>query len=182
MWQWAVFCIMSIPIIWVSRNSLRRRDAHGFYRFFGFEAILGLIALNAAVWFLDPLVPRQLASWALLLASLLLAVHGFRLLHQAGKPDSRIADPTRVTVEKTTRLVRSGAYRYIRHPLYASLLALTWGAFLKAPSWLAAWLALTATGAIYLTARVEERENLRNFGPEYATYVRETKMFVPFVF
>jgi protein-S-isoprenylcysteine O-methyltransferase Ste14 len=39
-----------------------------------------------------------------------------------------------------------------------------------------------ATGALYLTARVEERENLRNFGEEYAVYMRETHMFIPFVF
>jgi Phospholipid methyltransferase len=63
-------------------------------------------------------------------------------------------------VEKTTCLVRSGAYRIIRHPLYASLLALAWGAFLKAPSWLGLVLAAVATGAIYLAARAEEQENL----------------------
>jgi len=46
----------------------------------------------------------------------------------------------------------------------------------------AASLAAVATGTLYLTARVEERENLRNFGAEYAVYMRETHMFIPFVF
>ena len=90
MGRWLVFVIGSIPIIWVSRSSLRHRDAHGFYRFFAFEAILGLIALNAAAWFRDPFSPRQLMSWALLVASLLLAVHGFTLLRRVGKPDRAI--------------------------------------------------------------------------------------------
>ena len=66
--------IGSVPNIWVSRPSLGRRDARGFYRFFAFEAILGLIALNAPVWFSDPFAPRQLAAWALL-ASLVHPVH-----------------------------------------------------------------------------------------------------------
>jgi protein-S-isoprenylcysteine O-methyltransferase Ste14 len=179
---WLVFGIGSLPILWISRGSLRRRDAHGFYRFFAFEAILGLVALNLPTWLRDPFSPRQLASWALLLASLLLAVHGFTLLRRAGKPDPGIEDPTRLGVEKTTCLVRSGAYRVIRHPLYASLLALAWGVFLKAPSWLGLTLAVVATGALYLTARVEEQENLRNFGPAYGEYMRETRMFIPFVF
>ena len=182
MWRWLVFVIGSGGIIWLSRGSLRRRDAHGFYRFFAFEAILGLIALNAAAWFSGPFSPRQLASWALLLASLLLAVHGFYLLRRVGRPDPNIEDTTRLGIEKTTHLVRIGAYRFIRHPLYASLLALTWGAFLKVPSWLGILLAAVATGALYLTARVEERENLRNFGEEYADYMRETHMFIPCLF
>jgi protein-S-isoprenylcysteine O-methyltransferase Ste14 len=182
MWQWLVFAIGSLLIIRISRGSLHRRDAHGFFRFFAFEAILGLVALNAAVWFSDPFSLRQLVSWALLLTSLLLAVHGFHLLRRVGRPDRSIEDPTRLGVEKTTRLVRSGAYRYIRHPLYASLLALAWGAFLKAPSWPGVLLAAIATGAVYLTARVEEQENIRNFGTEYIEYMRETRMFIPFVF
>ena len=182
MGRWLVFLIGSVPIIWISRASLRDRNAHGFYRFFAFEAILGLIALNLPAWFRDPFSRRQLISWALLMASLLLAVHGFTLLRGAGRPDHTIEDPTRLGVEKTTRLVRSGAYRFIRHPLYASLLALAWGAFLKTPSWLGALLVAIATAGVYLTARVEERENLRNFGTEYAEYMRETRMFIPFVF
>ena len=182
MWRWLVFVIGSAAIIWISRGSLRSRDAHGFYRFFAFEAILGLIALNLPAWFRDPFSRRQLVSWPLLAGSLGLAVQGFSLLRRAGRPDPTIEDPARLGIEKTTRLVRSGAYRVIRHPLYASLLALAWGVFLKAPSWLGLALAALATVAIYLTARVEERENLHTFGAEYAGYMRETRMFVPFVF
>jgi protein-S-isoprenylcysteine O-methyltransferase Ste14 len=33
----------------------------------------------------------------------------------------------------------------------------------------------------YGTARVEERENLRNFGAQYADSMRETRMFIPLV-
>jgi protein-S-isoprenylcysteine O-methyltransferase Ste14 len=182
MLRWVFLVSGSVPIVWLSRGSLRRRDAHGRYRFFAFEAILGLIVLNAPVWFSDPFSPRQLLSWALLLVSLLLAMHGFYLLRKVGKPDRSIEDRTRLGIEKTTRLVRTGAYRFIRHPLYASLLALAWGAFLKAPPWLGIPLAAVATGALYLTARVEERENLRNFGAEYEAYIHKTRMFIPFVF
>ena len=181
-WRWFGFVVGSAGIIWLSRGSLRDRTAHGFYRFFAFEAILGLILLNVPAWFHDPFSPRQLVSWTLLLISLWLAVHGFYLLHHTGKPDGRIQDATRLGVEKTTRLVRTGAYHYIRHPLYSSLLSLTWGVYLKDPSWSGTLLAGAATVAVYLTARVEEQENLRNFGLEYAEYMRQTRMFIPGVF
>ncbi len=32
------------------------------------------------------------------------------------------------------------------------------------------------------TARAEERENLADFGAQYAEYMRRSKRFVPFVF
>ena len=180
-WRWVALAAASGPVLWVSRRSLCRPDAHGFYRLFAFEAILGLVALNSPSWFRDVRSPRQLASWTLLLASASLAAHGFHLLRKVGRPDPSISDPARLGLEKTTRLVRTGAYRYIRHPLYASLLSLACGAFLKVPSSIGATLATAATGALYLTARVEERENLRTFGGEYAEYARATWMFVPFV-
>ncbi len=181
-WRCVAFAVASAPVLWISRGSLRRPDAHGFYRFFAFEAILGLVALGLPSWYRDARSPRQLASWSLLLASAPLAVHGFYLLRQMGKPDPSIADPALLGLEKTTRLVRTGAYRYIRHPLYSSLLLFAWGANLKAPSWISTMLTAIATTSLYLTARVEERENALTFGDEYAEYVRVTRMFVPFVF
>src|SRR3990170_427623 len=101
-------------------------------------------------------------------ASLFMAMHGFYLLRTLGRP--------RESFEATTQLVRQGAYRYIRHPLYSSLLWFAWGAFLKEISLFSTILVLIAT------ARVEEGENLRKFGEGYAAYQRETRMFIPFVF
>ena len=182
MWKWVVFLIGSVGIVYLSRRSLRTWRSHGFFRFFAFEAILALILLNANVWFRYPFSVRQIISWSLLLVSLLLAIHAFILLRRIGKPDSSIDDTTRLGIEKTTRLVTTGAYRCIRHPLYTSLLFLGWGAFLKQPSLFGALLAVVITVALYATARVEETENLNNFGAEYAGYMQRTKMFIPFIF
>ena len=121
-----VFALASVAIAFVSWPSLRDRRSHGFYRFFAFESILVLFLLNVGYWFSDPFSARQIVSWALLIASLFLVVEGFRLLRAVGKP----AGP----VEATTTLVKQGVYRYIRHPLYSSLLLLGWGIFLKRPS------------------------------------------------
>jgi len=172
--QWLIFVIFSAGILWYSWKPLHDPNSHGFYRFFAFEAILGLILLNAPVWLAQPFSLQQIVSWILLLTSLLLAIHGFYLLHQIGKP--------REGIEDTTQLVVEGAYRYIRHPLYCSLLCMAWGAFLKDPSIPGTCLALVASVFLFATARMEERENLSHFGPEYGEYMKKTKMFVPFVF
>jgi len=170
----AIFVVASAGIVWFSWASLRDPRSHGFFRFFAFESILGLILLNLDYWFSAPFSARQIVSWLLLLASLFLAAHGFYLLRLVGKPKD--------TFENTTTLVRVGAYQYIRHPLYSSLLWLAWGVFLKAPSLLGGVLVLAASAFLIAAARVEEAENRRKFGDEYAAYMNTTKMFIPFLF
>ncbi len=176
------FILASAGILYISRTSLRARNSHGFYRFFVFEGIVGLFLLNWRSWFRDPFSPAQLLSWALLLISSGLVIHGISLLRRMGKPDASRQDNPMLGWEKTTRLVTSGAYRYIRHPMYSSLLFLAWGIFFKSPGWLGATLAAVVTFFLVRTARAEESENLRFFGEEYQNYKRRTKMFIPFIF
>ena len=84
--------------------------------------------------------------------------------------------------EKTTTLVTVGAYHYIRHPMYSSLLFAAWGLFFKAPSWAGASLALAASLLLVVAARIEEAEDLRYFGAAYQEYMEKTKRFIPFLF
>jgi len=177
------FFLGSACLVYVSRASLATPRSHGFYRFLAWEAILGLALLNIDIWFRDPFSWHQLISWPLLLISAILVIVGVRLLKQRGAPDpGRDDDVPLVSFEKTTTLVTTGAYGYIRHPLYSSLLFLAWGIFFKAPSWLGGLLAVTATLSLVATARVEEAENLHFFGEAYQDYMKHTKMFIPFLF
>jgi protein-S-isoprenylcysteine O-methyltransferase Ste14 len=177
----ACFLLGTAGIAYVSRASLAVPRSHGFYRSFAWEAILGLALLNIDVWFRDPFSWHQLISWPLLVISALWVIVGVRLLKQRGAPDARRDDAPLVAFERTTALVTTGAYRYIRHPLYSSLLFLAWGIFFKAPSWLAGLLAAMATLSLVATARVEEAENIRFFGEAYREYMKRTRMFIPFL-
>ncbi len=169
-----IFAAVSAGVVFVSWPSLRHRHSHGFFRFFAFESILVLIVLNVEHWFRDLCSPLQIISWLLLFSSLILAVHAFYLLRVIGRPKGGI--------EHTTTLVMLGAYKYIRHPLYASLLLLGGGVFFKDPSLLGGVLALAATAFLIATARVEETENLPKFGADYAAYMKATKRFLPFLY
>jgi protein-S-isoprenylcysteine O-methyltransferase Ste14 len=180
--KWVVFVLATAGLVYLSRASLLAPRSHGFHRFFAWEAILALALLNLDVWFHDPLSWHQLISWPMLLLSLFLVLHGVSLLKGRGKVDARRDDVPMVAFEKTTALVTTGAYRYIRHPLYSSLLFLAWGIFFKSPSWLGGLLALTATLFLVATARVEEAADIRFFGPSYEEYMKRTKMFIPFLF
>lgn len=169
----SIFIILSIGLVIWSWKSLWNRQVHGFYRFFTFESVLALIIINAKAWFTNPFSIIQIISWILLLSSVIMAIQGFYLLHKVGQPMQGIED--------TTILVKTGIYKYIRHPLYSSLILIALGAFLKDISVISAILAISAAIFSVATAIVEEKENIRRFGEEYAAYIKSTKRFVPFV-
>jgi protein-S-isoprenylcysteine O-methyltransferase Ste14 len=177
-----IFIIVTAVIVWVSWPSLRDIRSHGFYRFFAFETILLLALLNINYWFHEPFSYHQVISWILLIACTYFGIHGVLLLHKIGKPDRTRNDPSLMGIEKTTELVTVGLYAYVRHPLYSSLLFLTWGAFFKHPSGVGVCLALIATFFLTMTAKMEETENIRFFGSSYRDYMKRSKMFVPFLF
>jgi len=178
-----LFLVASAGIVYVSRASLRAPRSHGFCRFFAWEAILALILVNLGYWFRDPFSLQQVLSWIFLIVSAILVVHAVHLLAIIGKPDAQRSDEeATIGIEKTTHLVSVGAYKYIRHPMYSSLLFLAWGVFLKDFSWLSGVLALAATAFLVATAKVEEAEDIHFFGTSYQTYTKQTKMFVPFLF
>lgn len=78
------------------------------------------------------------------------------------------------------QLVRHGVYRFVRHPMYASiwLWALAQGLLLQ--NWLAGWALLPVFGALYaLRTPREERLMCEAFGDDYRAYMRQTGRLVP---
>jgi protein-S-isoprenylcysteine O-methyltransferase Ste14 len=183
MWSAIAFVFLTSILIYISRNSLRSPQSHGFYRFFAWECILGLFLLNINFWFVQPFAWNQLIAWTLLFGSLVPLSFGVHFLRTQGRQaKKREDDPSLFGFEKTTNLVTSGIYKYIRHPLYCSLLLLTWGIFFKHLILTAATLAITATVFLVFTAKADESECTRFFGSQYQDYMKRTKMFIPYIF
>jgi protein-S-isoprenylcysteine O-methyltransferase Ste14 len=154
--------------------SIKHKRYHGIARFFSFESIFILLIMNLKVWFRDPLSVHQIISWIFLISSVYPAVSGYLLLRNIGKSEK--------SFENTTVLVKSGVYKYIRHPLYCSLLLLGTGVMFKELQTATVILGIINGIAIYLTAKTEESEMVARFGDLYIDYMKETKMFVPFIF
>jgi protein-S-isoprenylcysteine O-methyltransferase Ste14 len=76
--------------------------------------------------------------------------------------------------------VTYGAYRWIRHPFYASFLLALFGALVFCPNW--ATLATFLEGFVILNltaAREERRLSSSEFGAEYRDYIQRTGRFWP---
>ncbi len=181
--QWLAFIVGSIILLVISRKSLHHPQSHGFYRFFAWEAILALIILNIPRWFDNWLAWYQIISWILLVVCIVPLIFGVQSLRARGKPN-RVERPDSqlLAFERTTKLVTSGIYKYIRHPLYSSLLLLGWGVFFKAPSQTGITLVLITTLLLNATAKADEAECIQTFGAEYQEYMKLSKMFIPYVF
>ena len=183
-----LFILITASLAAVSWRSLKASRPHGFARFFAWEALAGVVLLNVPVWITNPFSPRQVISWLLLFGSIPVAIHGFWLLKQIGKPQKSSRQPgsgaeaVNFAFENTSTLVTIGAYRYIRHPLYASLLILGAGAWLKEISLPSTILFAIEVVCLYVTALLEENENQARFGQSYAAYMQKTRMFIPFLF
>ncbi len=176
------FILLSIPLVIVSWRSLFNPRNHGLYRFLSWECIILLAVNNIEFWFRKPFSINQVFSWLFLIFSLYLVVVGAIMMKKSGKPLQTRKDGSLYTFEKTTTLVEKGIFKYIRHPLYSSLLFLTWGIYLKNPEIPLSIFTVASTVFLYLTARFEEKENISYFGDEYKAYMAGTKMFIPFIF
>lgn len=176
-----VFIIATAALIYISRASLRAPTSHGFYRFFAWELMLVLVVLNLDGWYNDPGTLDQTISGVLMGISLVLVIVGYQSLRQLGKLDENRDEEPLLVFEKTTELVTSGIFRYIRHPMYSSLIFLDWGLFFKKISWLTGNVALAACALLVFTALAEEKENLRYFGTRYQEYMKRSKRFLPFL-
>lgn len=183
MWQqWLAFALGSAVLIGISWRVLRRPQSHGFYRFFAWELMLALLVLNAPVWFEDRYALHQKLSWLLLFTSLLVLGLGIFQLRRDGRASEQRIDDELYAFERTSQLVTGGIYRFIRHPLFCSLLLLTWGIACKQLNTLTLGLALLASALLYLAARRDEAECLAYFGEAYRAYMARSKMFVPYLF
>jgi protein-S-isoprenylcysteine O-methyltransferase Ste14 len=177
----ALFVVLTLIFLCISRKALRNPHCHGFYRFFAFEGILFLVLLNHPFWFVEVYAPHQLVSWLLLSTSVVFVCQGLYMLRKVGGSEEREDAPENFAFENTTSLVTAGIYRYIRHPMYSSLLLLNWGAFFKHFSLPGLMAAVLTTVVLVVAGSIEEKENLAFFGPGYLEYRKTTKMFLPFV-
>lgn len=79
-------------------------------------------------------------------------------------------------------LVKSGPYALVRHPIYASMLAV----FLQVALLFTPWARLAGALALFLAGteirvRVEEGLLAERFGDAFAEYKRQVRAYVPFV-
>ncbi len=110
-----------------------------------------------------------------ILASLVL----FRVTHkQLGRMWS-------VTLEMRAehKLVTSGLYAYVRHPMYSSFALFALAQCLLLQNWIAGPIGLIGFGVLFfMRVPHEEQVMAETFGDEYRSYMRRTKRIIPWIY
>jgi protein-S-isoprenylcysteine O-methyltransferase Ste14 len=83
-------------------------------------------------------------------------------------------------VRENHRLVTSGVYARVRHPMYSALFLLAAAQALVLPNWIAGPAYLFGFGLLYvLRVSAEERMMLDRFGADYEAYIRRSGRLIP---
>jgi len=132
-------------------------------------AVVGLGVTHRGAWQSDA---GFMAGAVLFALGAIVGVWGVRSLGRSRTPNP--------TPKADAELVQTGIYRWLRHPLYSSVMlaSLGWALLWQSAAALAAGLVLCVF--FDAKARLEERLLLAKF-PDYAAYRERTWRFVPWV-
>jgi protein-S-isoprenylcysteine O-methyltransferase Ste14 len=86
-----------------------------------------------------------------------------------------------VTLKAGHELIRSGPYRFVRHPIYTGLLVAFVGSAIARGEWRGVLAVLIALAALWRKLRLEERWLGEQFGQAYERYRAEVAALIPFV-
>jgi protein-S-isoprenylcysteine O-methyltransferase Ste14 len=181
---WIIFFI--VIFFWVGMEAwltLRKRSATGRDKSLWLIWTLNLFAI---------LIGNILRTWSFAHISLnsdLLAVLGtviilagltFRIwaIRKLGK----FFEPV-VIIKQDQPIIKTGPYKYIRHPAYAG----GWLSFIGCGIALGNWIGLLLIMILvfigfYYRIKQEEKFLVVGFGDEYRSYIRTTKKLIPFVY
>jgi protein-S-isoprenylcysteine O-methyltransferase Ste14 len=82
---------------------------------------------------------------------------------------------------KTGGFTRTGAYRYLRHPIHAAIIHFIWAGAIEHFSWPVLGWAETVTAGAFTRMHIEDYTARQRF-PEYPEYKRRVKKLIPFVY
>lgn len=107
---------------------------------------------------------------------------GIWVIHRSHR-DLALLFSDKLELRDQHKVVTSGIYGYVRHPMYLAFLLWGIAQAMLLPNWIAGFGALV-TGGIMFAQRIprEERMMLQTFGDDYRQYMASTARFIPGIF
>lgn len=177
---WSVFLLYWLVMAFGNKRTVRRQSSTGrvMQVLFGALAYLLLATGVFQVGELGRRILPETPTWEWTGAILTFAGLAFAVWARVrlGKNWSGT-----VTVKQDHRLIRSGPYRFVRHPIYSGLLLAVLGTALAVGRVRGFVALLVALIAWWSKWTMEEKFMLEEFGLEYVEYRRRTPAVIPFL-
>jgi protein-S-isoprenylcysteine O-methyltransferase Ste14 len=162
----------------IARDIRSRSDTVGLA-----AAVFGMAILPA--FYIATGFPRTAdypaSAWAIALGAIVLAsaLWVFRISHKELGRNWSIT----LQIREQHKLVSTGPYALIRHPMYTSFLLIAVGQALLLSNWVVGLAGLLGFAVLFcLRVNKEERMMLENFGQEYRAYMERTKRIIPYLY
>lgn len=147
-------------------------------------SILGISLLLAPILYLAELIDFasfHLLDWQRIMGGVcaLIGIACFYWTHSIlGKNWSLLLE-----LKKDHELIMSGPYKYVRHPMYASIYIIHIGFLILTANWLVGILLLAPFTLLYIVrVRSEEQMMLEKFGKKYQDYMKKSGRLFPKLF
>ncbi|KTD65761.1 methyltransferase family protein [Legionella spiritensis] len=136
---------------------------------------LPVMALDAVRYQLSsvPVVLKIMSALGLLAA--------FYIIYRVFKENTYTSPVVRIQKERGHKIITTGPYRYVRHPMYAAAFLF----FISTPLMLGSWYGLIVTGLLIILLAIrtykEEQVLIKEFSEHYRAYTRQVRyLFIPF--
>ena len=87
-----------------------------------------------------------------------------------------------VTIQKSHQLIKTGPYRYIRHPVYLGMLCSALGLSFLFRSWIGLVAMVPILVGLLFRIRDEEAVLHKEFGSEWEVYCQQSSRFIPYLY
>ena len=185
---WCIFIVLWAAIRWQPNRKSRKTAKATTARPLKERLAMVISSLGLgyipAVWIFTDFLDRfdYTPNWVALIVGaviLIATLRMFRLTHKAlGKMWSHSLD-----LREDHKLVTTGVYERVRHPMYTAFWMWAIGAAFLLPNWIAGFSGLVGFGTLFfLRVGEEERMMKSQFGEEYDAYMKRTKRIFPGIY
>ena len=123
------------------------------------------------------MIVSQLVRWL----GLVLCVLGLVLTSWARAALGRMYSG-QVTIQESHQLIKTGLYRYVRHPIYLGMLCFALGLSFLFRSWIGLVVMIPIVGGLLLRIKDEEGVLHKEFGSEWEAYCKRSWRFIPYLY
>lgn len=177
-WCWAVWLLIWLVAAFRNKRTARRENGRSWALHMLPLAIAGVLLIaDSTPW---PFLQREIWPYrsAFHWIALALTIAGLAFALWARSSLGRNWSGS-VQVKSQHALVRSGPYRWVRHPIYTGLLAALLGTAVALDQWRGVLAFVIVLAALLYKLRLEERWMTETFGDSYRDYRKHSKALIP---